>query len=486
MLNMFPSIRARRIPLLDCFASKNNGLTQMDPLTCALKKNKELLAIIAFSLLLKIFFLFITREMPLSNDQIDYYQRAIALVDGKGFLGSTFKAPLHPFLIAIIFYLFNNSIISAIFFQVILSTLNVFVIYCIGKRIFNKKVGLISALIFSLYPTLIFFSITLWTETLFNLIFSCSIYFIIKYKHAEKKKDVVIAGILWGFASLTRGAAVFFIPFIFLWFIFSKKRFSKESVKEIFIFSFFAFIIIAPWTYRNCLVQNNFVLITTGLGDIFRTGNNSASLFIPVDDCWHIDFTDGAVTHLTMRKIEYWRNRKLIKSGLEFINQNRLLFMKKCLWEACHLFTLDSFALRHLRRGVYEDVSLCSIRAITIAVVASYAIVAVMGLLGFVGSKDDNNRWLFIIFTAYIILVHSITVSMSRYRIPFMLFFIIYASFAFSSFKTVLRDVFHSYRFYIFLLCTAFFVISWYMSAPLIYDMLSTGGQHFQQNYCFE
>ena len=459
----------------------------MNTLSVLLKKNTPLILIVVSSFLIKLFFLIITKEMPLTNDPADYYQRAIALVEGRGYLGSSYRPPLHPLFLAIIFYLFNKSIVIARFSQVVLSSVNVLVIYGIGKRIFNKNIGLISALIFSLYPTFIFYSHTLWPENLFNLIFTSSLYLIIRYRDEKLKRDLIFAGILWGLASLAKATTVHFIPFIFLWFIINekyKKGFFKESVKEILIFSCFTFMVIAPWTYRNYLVHKHFVLISTNMGSMFRTGNNFASLFIPVDDCWSNDFTDGPL-FLAM-KDEYKIDKRLLRAGLHFVKDNKLLFIKKCLWEAYHLFTLDSFALRHLRGRIYGNLSLSTIRAVTMVVVSSFIIVMLLGSLGFVSSRNDKNKWLFIMFIAYTILIHSVTVSMSRYRLPFMPFFIIYTSFALYNFKTILREVTRSSRLYIFLVCIIFLIISWYMSIPLIADMLATGGQHFHFNYCFK
>ena len=442
-----------------------------------------LIAIIGVSLLVKILLLVITTTIPekflFVGDQFEYFMRASALVKGKGYHHySTFRPPLYPLFLALIFYLFR-SIFAAKLIQILLSTFNVFILYLMSKRIFDEKVGLISALIFSLYPNLIFFSHTLWTETLFVFLLVSSIYFLIEFRYTQRNLLLLLSGLTWGLASLTRSLLFYFLPIIFLWFMIFEKGRHKEKIIHFSLFAIITLITIAPWTYRNYLVYRSLLPISTTGGWIFRIGNNPKSVFVPKDDCKDWSFADGKKPFWFSRE-EVIEERHMYKRGLNFIINNNLLFLKKSLWEGRHFYTLDSFAIRHLRNGWYGKVPLSMIRALTTIIIVSYILVILMGTIGFIYSKNDDNKWLFIILIFIYTLIHSLAFSMSRYRLPLIPFVIIYSSYSFAHLHKIWKNILTFPKIFILIACFTFWIVIWTFDIPLLSDMLLTGGKNFQ------
>src|SRR3989339_198522 len=76
-------------------------------------------------------------------------------IDG---LYSALHPPLYVWLTALSFSLFDVTEFSARFFAAVSGTLTLFVIYSIGRRLSNRSVGLIAALLFGLNPFALFFS----------------------------------------------------------------------------------------------------------------------------------------------------------------------------------------------------------------------------------------------------------------------------------------------------------------------------------------
>ena len=79
------------------------------------------------------------------------------------FLGTEYYSltpPLYPMLCALIYLLTDHSHLAMSIVQIILISLTCVIVYLIGKEIFNKKIGIISAVLCILHPGLVIYSTT--------------------------------------------------------------------------------------------------------------------------------------------------------------------------------------------------------------------------------------------------------------------------------------------------------------------------------------
>ena len=150
-----------------------------------IKRNKWLIAIFLIALLIRIFFVF---SMPiklwdetvylnlgydLSKNPFDYsfsngWSDFIPSGgdDLYGYPKAGFRAPLLPYLISI-FYLFRLEFLIN-FIIPFVGALSAFLIYILGKELFNTKVGLISSALYAFIPLHVFYSGRVLTEFLFT------------------------------------------------------------------------------------------------------------------------------------------------------------------------------------------------------------------------------------------------------------------------------------------------------------------------------
>ena len=160
----------------------------------------------------------------------------------------TFRSPLFPLLITPI----RESALAVRFFAAITSIVAIFGVYLLGKEMFNKRTGLLAALLTSGSFYFVFFSIKALSEPLLVALVSFSMYFFHKWTKNDKTVNIYLAGIFTGLAIMTRYfAGILFISYL-VYFAFSEKKH-----KMILEFLSGCFLILFPWFVMNQLSYGN-------------------------------------------------------------------------------------------------------------------------------------------------------------------------------------------------------------------------------------
>jgi hypothetical protein len=125
--------------------------------------------------------------------------------------------------------------------------------------------GLVFALFTAVYPPFVYFSALLMSETPY-LLFQ-SLVLLLSLLTLQKRKIGIAAllGISVGLTSLTRGVFLGIIPLLVVWLWVMLGR-SHRAILLCLVMLIFATGTIIPWTTRNWLVHNEFVLISTKIG----------------------------------------------------------------------------------------------------------------------------------------------------------------------------------------------------------------------------
>src|SRR3989344_4909770 len=161
-------------------------------------ENLVLLAVIIFAIFLRLYYFFLTKNQPFWWDEASYG------IIAKSFISSTWDTnPLviseriiRPLLLSFVWaglMLVNIPEAGSRFIlEIIPSIISVFFVYLIGKEIYNKRVGIISAFIFSVLWIDIFYSMRILTDTpCLTFMFASIYYFILAIK-----KEFWYSGIL--------------------------------------------------------------------------------------------------------------------------------------------------------------------------------------------------------------------------------------------------------------------------------------------------
>jgi len=382
-------------------------------------------------LLLRITFLYISPNKALEGDEIFYSETAMNVANGIGIFGHnyiSFWPPLYSCFLGILYKISSNYYFIGLM-QSLLNLFSCFILFLIGRKIFNNLNMFFLISFFIFYPEMIKQPSEFLSEDLFIFLFLTSLYFIYVYVENLKTFYGIIAGILIGLSSLTREIALYFIPFLFIWmfFIIQKDKKNKNEVLKRFLIIFLSTILtIFPWTLRNYFIFREIVPISTNIGVNLLIGNNpnATGEFMPVKINCPKPKSFRDVPLSVVASMEYDLNRIASEQALDFIKSNPLSYIKLCFKR---LFLFWSPPVRNINIDNFDSETL-----FRIIWLLCYLIVLFTGFMGIIFSIKEKNKkaFLIILIFFYYTGIHMLTVSTIRYRLPLIPLLMIFSNFA--------------------------------------------------------
>ncbi|MCH8284305.1 MAG: glycosyltransferase family 39 protein [Chloroflexi bacterium] len=122
------------------------------------------------------------------SDQGWYYQVATNLANGKGFViqfpseamqATAYRPPAYPLLLAGLWRVVGVDATPAKLLNVALGTATIPLVYAVGRQIFDRRVGLISAGVYAVLPSAIVWLALTHSEALFTLLFLAALWLIL-------------------------------------------------------------------------------------------------------------------------------------------------------------------------------------------------------------------------------------------------------------------------------------------------------------------
>lgn len=209
-------------------------------------------------------------------------------------MGSLFFYPYgYTILSAFSFFFFGFSELAARLPSMIFSLLIIHAIYLLAQQMFNKKVGLLSALVAAINPWFIFWGGQALTDLPMVGLMIYSIYFCFKAIDDNKIKPWFLAGLFAGLAGLMKPPGFIVVPFLVLIVIYYKgfrfllnKYFIILTLTVLFFFaSYFGFALAAKFLLPQ------WGIISQKLGqaiyiDVFHWFNTALTLAEAEDPSW--------------------------------------------------------------------------------------------------------------------------------------------------------------------------------------------------------
>lgn len=203
------------------------------------------------------------------TDSVGFYNTANLIVNKNilGHNGTYNQSPLYYYLLSGIIFIFSNDLFLIRIIQIVLSSLNIFIIYHISLLTFNnKKYALVTAVVFSLTGIGIFYNILILREFLVILFNNLFIYFFLLLITKKKAKFAFLSGITAAFAILCRPNFLILIPFIIILQFF-------YNIKHLLIMIISFLIIFSILIIRNYLTESPLLKISSKGRYEFAYGN---------------------------------------------------------------------------------------------------------------------------------------------------------------------------------------------------------------------
>ncbi len=231
-------------------------------------KRKWLIPIILLGTILRFL---VARNISALGDEMVHGPHAIGFLH-SGLISTLAHSPLWFYLTDIVFKFLNVTMFSARFLSVFYGILTILVVYLISSKVFNKKIGLISAFLLSVsFFTIRYTLMEMDLSALFFLILAVYLFII----SMEKGKFPWLAAVCIGLASLIKTLSLFFVPaFLIAFFLFNKgkeKQKIKKNIKDIIIFGLIILLFFTP-----IILHNYFWYKDKGMVDVY-----AAQYFFP-------------------------------------------------------------------------------------------------------------------------------------------------------------------------------------------------------------
>lgn len=413
-----------------------------------------LAAIMVLAAALRIVWVLYAARLPLGlNDPVFYLGYGNEISNGGGYqtldgVATAYRPIGYPAALAGVFALvkytplpdnLGNLVLAGAFFNVVLGTATVGLVYHVGRRLFSSAVGLLAALWLALFPSIIFHTALLLTETLFNFLVMAAILVLVgaSWRHTRLSwVRLAIFAVLVGLATLVRPISLLFLPILpIVWLA------SGFGWRRSFAYAGLVFVVVAavltPWAIRNFIVMDAPIIISTNLGDNLCIGNHPGAPghFNLAASC----FPPSQYLVGTQREVQ--RNSDNIRNAVTFALTNpgaelKLLSRKAWfLWEDDHdalasaeSYGVDEFIDRDLRTALERTADIFYF--ITISVGG-------LGLVGLILPPRDGRRLFFLLALLAFAGAPLVWFGHTRFHVPVMPFLVVAAAWAVISLRHV-------------------------------------------------
>lgn len=418
-------------------------------------KHKWLIIIIFASIMIRItaaiFMGDMVVDMPGTFDQISYHNLAIRVLQGHGFSFSENWWPITPagdptahwsFLYTLylvgVYALFGVHPLAARLIQVIITgILQPFLAYLLGSTLFSRKVGLVSAGLTAIYAYFIYYDATLMTEPFFITLILAGLYLTIVIAqrsinpngYLPVSKGILysaVLGLVLGSAVILRQLILLVIPVLFLWIYWMRRKQElRTTIAYLLAACIVIIVMILPFTIYNTARFGHFVFLNTNSGFAFFWSNHPiyGTQFQPL----LTNTTYQELIPVELRNLdEAALDQALLRRGLQFIIQDpwRYILLSISRIPVYFMFWPSKGS------GMISNISR----------VASFGIMWPFMLYGLYRAIDQQkiklSEWLaspiglLVVFVSIYSVIHLLSWSLIRYRLPVDSILVIFAAYA--------------------------------------------------------
>ncbi len=392
--------------------------------------------ILILSLLVR-FFLFvlflINSPDILVFDAEGYHKLAIQyLGEGNAGLSDAIRTPGYPFFIGLI-YLITPHPYLVVFIQIFINTGSVYLIYLIGKEIFNEETGLIASLIFAFEPDHLFFTYSLLSETLFILVMLSCI--LLLFRYIRSGKHLVPLSLLMGIGILIK-PVVLYLPLVL-----------SLTLKRRFVFLIIVYSIAGTWCFRNKIKYDHFQLTTITGHNLLNY--NAALTKAKVENMPYQQARNELRIKGSENPFEYSELQK--RAALNYLRNHKAEYLKTHLGGSAKIFlsmNYKHFMNRFFNTKIPDDsygefsFNIKRIDSLPLLLGGTYYLVFLLcyplSLAGIVLSLKNKRIMILLLIMAYFIFIIG-PVGNARYKLPISSIYILFASWTLISIKKLVK-----------------------------------------------
>jgi 4-amino-4-deoxy-L-arabinose transferase-like glycosyltransferase len=246
--------------------------------------------------------LLLARDVVGSGDYHFYHGAANLIADGHGFADpfqtigpgeeaepSANHPPLWPLVLSLSSLLEVTGQVPHKLVGCLVGGAVIVAVGILARRIGGERLGAIAAALAAGYPVLIAADGALMSETLYGLFVVGALLAAHELWRRPRALWAAALGAVIGLAALTRSEGLLLLPVLAAPIALTSPGRLRVRVGLLAVACLAALAVIAPWTARNALAFDRFVLISTNDGSLLAGANCPASYSGPEMGGWHFD-----------------------------------------------------------------------------------------------------------------------------------------------------------------------------------------------------
>lgn len=393
--------------------------------------------------------------LPGIHDQVSYDTLARRVLDGMGF---TFPDAWWPatrageptahwsflytlWLTAIYAVSGASPLVARIVQAILVGVLHPWLTWRIGNRLVGRRVGLVAAGLVAVYAYFVYYSAALMTESFYILGILWTLDLATAWRtnmeeQPERERTRffwspwIWLGIVLGMTVLLRQVFLLFVPILFLWLLWSgtqsvpglraRIRAGRTTVAGLVVAGAIMMAFILPWTIRNYVAFDRFVLLNTNAGYAFFWGNHPiyGTDFVGILPAEGLSYQDLIPTELRDLD-EAALDRALLTRGFNFVVEDpqRYALLSVSRTEEYFKFwpSADS--------GTVSNIA----RVFSFGVLLPFMLYGVMLSWRRQRHAPDANLLALYAFVLVYTVIHLLSWALIRYRLPIDAVLIVFA-----------------------------------------------------------
>ena len=370
--------------------------------------------------------LVVFRFQSLVDQDIDPYffgEMGQSIASGHGFQGFgsliTRRAPLYPGFIGLVYTIVGDHTRVVLVLQAFMFAGTCALVFDIGRRLYNRRTGVIAGLICACHPMLLRYIPNLHLETQLTLLMTLTLWLSIRFYERPTAQRGALLGVAGAAAALTKAVAVVY-PILFaigIILMYRKARTRGEDAatpwKALVAIPVLMVCVITPWTIRNYRSSGHFVPISSGTSDAFLRG-----------------FIFSETDYITLRKPPYTDAENASNAYFR-----RLAIEAGTVWERDDYETDQILNKEAKRRLLHEPAAVARKTIIGVftfwyeltslknsALALGLAIISwALALVGWRRSRREGKpAWLVLLPVLYLNAILALLLALGRYSVPIL------------------------------------------------------------------
>jgi 4-amino-4-deoxy-L-arabinose transferase-like glycosyltransferase len=312
-------------------------------------------AVVALGVVLRLAWATVGARTPrILADPAIYNQMARRIADGMGYVSfnrfpTSYYPPGYPFFLGGVQWVLervglgDRTPVGAAVAQSLLAGVMVAAVVVAGRRLGDRRVGLVAGLVVAVWPNLVLHASLMLSETLFLTCFSVFLAAVVTMVDDEGRLlrgRAAVAGLALGAATLVRPQVALVIPALAVAWLAARLGW-RDVARRGGVLVAGVLVCVLPWTVRNAVVLDGFVPVSTNTGDNLCLGFNPterARFGVP-------EYCDTGEFYIDGPESELRRDAETRRRALEWIRERPealpWLSLRKLWWT----YRIDTDAL---------------------------------------------------------------------------------------------------------------------------------------------